>query len=298
MTAASAAPRLMRTQLLRMRPAMVTAAQLAPATAVLVGLFLVPLAVLVGVSFFKYVPGRLYEKTFTWENYVRAFSDAFYRDALFTTLKLSAWTVGLTVAIAYPLALYLLSARPAVRALVLAIVITPLFTSVVVRAYGWTIMLGDTGPLNSALSALGLPQIDLSRNFAAVVIGMVHIELPFMLLPVLAALRRVPADVVEASRSLGAGPIRTIVSIHLPISAPGVAAGCALVFGMTVSAFIEPSILGGPQIFLLAGVAYGEVTSKLDWPQGAALGYELLLVALVVATVIVRLGRPKWQERG
>jgi putative spermidine/putrescine transport system permease protein len=282
---------------LRLRPALLTIAGLAPATAVLAGLFVAPLAVLAGLSFFKYVPGRLYEKTFTWENYRHAFTDSFYREALYTTVQLSAWTVGLTLAIAYPLALYLLSCRPGVRAIVLAIVLTPLFTSVVVRAYGWTILLGDNGPLSKTLGAAGLPTPDLSRNFAAVVIGMVHIELPFMLLPILAALRRVPKDVVEASRGLGAGPLRTVLSIHLPISAPGIAAGCALVFGMSVSAFIEPSILGGPQIFLLAGVAYGEVTSKLDWPQGAALGYELLLVALVVATIILRLGRPKWEER-
>jgi putative spermidine/putrescine transport system permease protein len=263
----------------------------------LLGLFLIPLALLVGVSFFRFVPGQLYEKTFTWDNYRAAFTDPFYRRALFTTLSLSGWTVGLTLLLAYPLAFYLLRCRPLVRGLILAVVITPLFTSVVVRAYGWTIVLGDDGPLNSALRSVGLPSVDLSRNFAAVVIGMVHIELPFMLLPIYAALRRVPPDVVEASRTLGASALRTVWSVYLPISAPGIAAGCALVFAMSMSAFIEPSILGGPQVFLLAGVAYGEVTTKLNWPQGAALGYELLVVSLLVAAVILRFGRPRWQER-
>lgn len=274
-----------------------TAIELAPGLLVLVGLFALPLVTLLVISFFTYEPGRLFSEVFTLDNYRTAFTDSFYLRALRNTLIMCACVVGACLLVAYPLALYLVNCGRIARTIVVAALIAPLFTSVVVRSYGWTLLLSGDGPVADVVRALGGPDLHLEHTMVAAVIGMVHIELAFMVLPILAALQRVPAHVVEASRSLGAGPVRSVLTVLLPLTAPGIAAGCALVFGMTASAFIEPSILGGPRLFLLATVVYDEVNAKLDWPQAAALGYELLLVTLVVATVSIRMGRPKWQDQ-
>lgn len=283
--------------LTRLRPGTgwIIAASLAPGVAILLFLFFLPIVVLVVLSFLTSDPDLVFVKVFTLSNYQHAIADGFYLHALANTLALGAWVTCICLLIAYPLSLYLAGERPAVQGLLLAILITPLFTSVVVRSYGWAILLQENGPVNSALAVFHLGPVRTLGTLAAVVIGMVHIELAFMVLPVLASLRAIPANVIEAARTLGAGRLRTLVTIQVPLSAPGVAAGCALVFGMTASAFVQPALLGGSRTFLLAPVIYNEVNAKFDWPQASALGFELLLVALVVAVVSARWSRARWR---
>lgn len=243
-----------------------------PAMAVFALLFVAPLFALVLNSF------RTAQGAFTIANYVRFLGDPFYRDVLAHTLLIGAVTTLGCLLVGYPFALYLRGRTPRVRNYLSLVLLSPLLISMVIRAYGWLVVLGPNGPVAAAFEAVGLEAPILLYNDTAVVIGMVHVMLAYMVLPLVAALDRMDPTLVPAARGLGASGWSCFWRITVPMSVAGMVAGSLIVFSLTVSSFVTPAILGGPTVKLMPYFVYTEATVNLDWPYAAAIGFILVVV--------------------
>jgi ABC-type spermidine/putrescine transport system permease subunit I len=231
--------------------------------------------------------------TGTWTSVL---GDGFYWGIVWRTFRLGLITVAVCLAIGYPTAYALARLRhPRLRILALFVIFSPLLTSVVVRTYGWSLVLGDSGFINSTLDSIGLVDrpLALLYQFPGVVISLVHILLPFMVLPIYSVLGQVDSSLREAAVDLGATPLRAFVKVTLPLTLQGVVAGCQLVFALSVSAFATPALLGGGRVQVLATRIYQDV-GEVDWPGASVLSWLLLamaLVALALLGVTLRGGR-------
>ncbi len=201
--------------------------------------------------------------------------------AMERTVRISALSTALTLFLAYPIALWLLRLRPRARTAVLMTVFVSLASSLIVRNYGWLVMLADAGPVNLVLLAIGITDEPLRLVYSegATVVALVHYALPFMILPIYGALTRIPPSVVEAAQSLGAGPWRALWGTVLPLSMPGIFGGTTLTFAICMSAFVTPLMLGSPATAMISQVAAEQFLVQLNFPFGSA-----MIVALTFAT--------------
>jgi mannopine transport system permease protein len=206
---------------------------------------------------------------------------------MFRTLRISALVTIITLLLAYPLAALMARTRGLLLGLLLLSVLLPLWTSVLVRTYAWLVLLQRNGVLNEALFGLGLIKapMQMLRTEGAVVLAMSHVLLPFMVLPLYAALRAIPDDYVRAARMLGASSLSVFRHVVLPLSLSGISAGCLIVFLMAMGFFVTPALIGGPQQMMLATLVQQQVTELLNWPfAGALVG---VLLAFVLALVLL-----------
>lgn len=201
-----------------------------------------------------------------------------------TTLNLGFWTTFCTLVLGYPVAYYLARSTSPYRYVVFLAMFVPLMFSIVVRTFGWIILLGSDGLLNRLLQALGIisdPVVWL-YDFKATVIGLVHIFLPFMVLSIMSALSRIDPFVEEAANILGANRWKVFRHITLPLSSQGIFGGCAIVFCLTMGAYVTPKLLGGGRIQVLATEIYTQMLEIGDWGTTALLGLFLTVMTLVV----------------
>ncbi|GAA4088468.1 ABC transporter permease [Actinomadura miaoliensis] len=259
----------------------------APAIAIFALLFVAPLCTLVANSF------RTQQGALTLDNYVRFLGDPFYRGVLLNTLKIAALTTVGCLLVGYPFALYLRGRSPRVRNWLALMLLSPLLVSMVIRAYGWLVVLGPNGPVAGAFEAVGLGAPRLLYNDTAVLIGMVHVMLAYMVLPLMGSLDRIDPTLVPAARGLGASGWTCFWRITVPLSAPGMLAGAMIVFSLTASSFVTPAILGGPKVKLMPYFVYTQATTTLDWPYAAAIGF-----VLVIVTTGLLLGYARLLRRG
>ena len=243
----------------------------------------VPLALLGAVSLYN-------DPTLTTAGvtqYVKFLTDRFNLAVLGQTLWLGLLATVLALAIGYPLA-YICTVAPAAlqRVLVLVIVL-PLLTSAVVRTFAWVVLLGRQGIVNGLLAAVGLVDtpVRLLYTPSAVVVALAQIQLPLMVLPVITALGNIDPNLRHASHALGAGRWRTFFEVTLPLSAPGVLAGCLLVYAGSVSAFVTQTLVGGGQLMLMPQYMYQQAIQANNYPFAAAVA--MILLAAVLAIVIV-----------
>ena len=225
--------------------------------------------------------------------YAKFFTDRFNLAVLVQTLALGMKTTLLAVAIGYPLAyIYALSSRKLQRILILAIVL-PLLTSAVVRTFGWIVILGRQGIINSTLLAIGAVETPVSLLYTewAVVVALAQIEMPLMVLPIANALANINPNLQPASLALGAGRWRTFLAVTLPLSTPGLLAGCLLVFAASVSAFITQTLIGGGQLLFMPLYIYQQANQANNYPYAAAIAMSLLISVLVIVTLVNFLGR-------
>jgi putative spermidine/putrescine transport system permease protein len=203
-------------------------------------------------------------------------------------LWVTAWCLVLGYPVAYTLA-RLRSRR--LRALLVACLLVPLMTSVVVRSYGWMILLANSGLVNEALLALGLVDtpVQLLFNLTGVVIALVAILLPYMVLTLVPVIQNVDAALEEAAQSLGARPWRTFRDVVLPLSLPGVAAGSILVFVLAIAAYATPRLVGGSRLLVIPIFVYDQAMALLNWPFAAATSFVLLALVLLLTGVQGRL---------
>lgn len=256
---------------------------------VFVALFVLPLGNLAVLSFFRFDRTTGAVGGFTFDNYAKFLGDPFYLGILWRTFKLAVIVTLATLALGYPVALYLSRTTGRRRAYLMLLIMTPLLVSVVVRSFGWLVILGPNGLVSSALRAVGLidEPLRLLYTETAIALGLTHVFLSFMVLSVATALGRIDPAVLRAAASLGAGPIRTFLKVILPLSLPGVAAGSVIVFTLSASAFITPALLGGPRVKVMSSLAYQQAMLLSDWPYGAAIA--LVLLALTTAGVLLYL---------
>jgi mannopine transport system permease protein len=241
--------------------------------------FILPLAMLLRESLF--VP------SVSFTHYEKVFDEPVYLRVIFRTLRISAFVTVITLLLAYPLASLMARARGLLLGLLLLSVLLPLWTSVLVRTYAWLVLLQRNGVLNEILFELGVVKapIQFLRTEGAVVLAMSHVLLPFMVLPLYAALRAIPDDYVRAARMLGAGSLSVFRHVVLPLSLSGISSGCLMVFLLAIGFFVTPALIGGPQQMMLATLVQQQVTELLNWPfAGALVG---VLLAFVLALVLL-----------
>jgi len=201
----------------------------------------------------------------------------------------------LTLLCSYPIALFLFRTRSGWRSVLAILTISPLLVSSVVRTFGWMVILGDSGLVNSWLRGLGLitAPLPLMNNMTGVLIGLTEIEMPTMTLALIAGFARLDQTLEEAARTLGASPWRTLLRVTLPLSAPGIVIGCLITFVVVMSSFITPSLLGGGRVYVMATAIYQEALETLNWPVAATVSIILIAVFAVTVTAYERVSR-RW----
>jgi putative spermidine/putrescine transport system permease protein len=221
----------------------------------------------------------------------RFLSDPYYLGILWRTVRLSLLITVICAAIGFPLAYIMTKVGPRVRLWLVVMVILPLMTSVVVRTFGWMVLLSRSGLIPELLRDMGLVgrSFALMQTEAAIVIGMVQVLLPFMALSVLGVLTRIDARLEEAARTMGCSFLQTIRTVVLPLALPGIVAGSLLRFTLSASSFVTPSLLGGARIQVLAASIYRSVTATPDWPFAAAQAVILFAGILLLLIPYIRL---------
>jgi spermidine/putrescine transport system permease protein len=223
------------------------------------------------------------------DSYARI-SEPIVRDVLFRSIWLAFLTTVICLVIAYPFAYFLSTRRAAVRNIMLVFVMIPFWTNFLVRNFAWRVILGNDGPLTNATEFLGLGSAELLFTQTAVVLGLVYGYLPFMILPLYAAIERIDRRLLEASRDLYGTGLQSFRHVLFPLSMPGVIAGSILVFVPSLGAYVTPEILGGAKTTLLGSYIVTQFLTARNWPFGAALSFVLMLVMLITTIVYFRKG--------
>lgn len=256
-----------------------------------VAFFLAPMAVVLIAS----LTTPAGQPTFT--HYLRILADAYHWDVLWVTFRIGALTTLICILIGYPLAWYLVRTvrfRPWRRFCVILLVV-PLFTSNIVRSFGWMVLLGRNGLVNDGLIGLGL--IERPMRFLGtelgILIGLVYILLPFIVLAVGNALAKVDPALEHASADLGATPAGTFRTIIFPLSLPGLMAGAVMVFMLAVSAYVTPALLSGGRITVFSMLIFQQYSSVFDFNYGGALSITMLVLTLALVAVAGRLSEPR-----
>src|SRR5262245_38861798 len=234
---------------------------------------------------------QIYASGFTLQNYVRIVSDRLYLGLLADTLIYAAITAVICLMLAYPTALHLARTQSRWRGLLYAAVLSPLLTGVVIRCFGWVVLLANQGVVNDALRFVGLGPVRFMYSPAGVIVALVHVFLPFMILPIMNAIAAIDPRLEEAARTLGASPARVFRRVVLPLSLPGVQAGVILVFVLAASAYVIPMLIGGGRVQTMATVMVQQLLGGFLWPFGAALALVLsaaVVLALVSFTYLTR----------
>jgi len=230
------------------------------------------------------------DPSWTLANYARLAADPVFLRVLASTLITAAIVTAWTIVLGYPVAFAIARSRPAVANIVLVVVLLPFWTSVLVRSYAWMVLLGRHGLINEALTAAGIiaSPLRLLNTSLAVYIAMIHILLPYAILPLASVLRQIDGALLRAAAGLGANPWRVFRQVVLPLSLPGVVVGMLLVFVLSLGFYITPALVGGPRDTMLSMLITQQV-DLLNWPYAAALSTTLLAVALTLIGVALRL---------
>jgi putative spermidine/putrescine transport system permease protein len=229
---------------------------------------------------------------FSLDNFTRLVTEPVFRNVIVDTLRVATITTVCCVVLGYVVAYVICHLGPMGRFLE-ALVIIPLMTSVLVRAFVWIALLEDRGIVNTTLMTLGITDapIALVYNETGVLIGMIHVMLPFTIIPMIAVFRSIDPRFAQASESLGANPWSTFWRVYLPLSMPGVAAGGALCFVLSLGFFTTPAMLGGGQTMLLAQLIDVQIQRLLQLNQASALALSLIVLALIVWLLVSALRR-------
>jgi putative spermidine/putrescine transport system permease protein len=229
-------------------------------------------------------------------NYKKFLLDRFYLGVLGTTLRISLFVTLAALVTGYPVATYLHRAGPRERAVLMLLIVSPLLVSLVIRSYGWVIVLGPRGLINTVLTSLHViaTPLKLIHTETAVVVGLTHVFYPFMVLAIYSSLQNIDPAVVHAAQNLGASPRQAFWRVTLPLSVPGVVAGSLIVFALSVSSFVTPALLGGPWVKVVAYLAWEQNLVVLDWSFAAAIAVILLAVTAAIMYAYNRLVERGW----
>lgn len=263
-----------------------------PALALLLVFFVLPYVEMVTMSFrASGATGAPFGNGYTVAHYAKALTDTYYLGALGNSLLCGLIITVLCLLLSFPLALHLARSSGRWHVVIYACIVSPLLIGVLVRNFGWMILLAVDGPLNRWLMALDIIDrpMKLLFNQGVVIMALVHVFTPFMVLPIANALRNVNLSLYDASASLGAGKVETFFRVTLPLSFPGVQAGVILVFVLSVAAYVTPALLGGQSIPLMPAVVVLQLTGSFAWPFGAALAVMMAVATLSLVTVFTLL---------
>ncbi len=257
-------------------------------------LLLAPLVVLLGGGFFyplvKLMLQSVFAPSFTLEHYERLIHESLFIRVFWRTFKIALTCAAVALVLGYPIALALARVRRRWRLVLLGCVFAPLWTSVLARSYAWIILLQRRGVVNELLLGSGIidQPLRLLYTEGAMIVAMVHILLPFMILPIYASLVSISPELTRAARNLGATPWRAFLNVTFPLSLPGVFAGVLLVFILAMGFYVAPAIVGGSSTLVLATLIGQQMTVQLNWPLAGALCSVLLAITLTLAAIFRR----------
>lgn len=259
---------------------------LAPAGTLFLALLIVPLTVVLVFSFGERAPAGGVVPAFTLEQYANLPA----RWAAFkNTLMLAPIGTLAALLIAYPLAYFLaVRAHPKWKTILLILVVVPFWTSILIRSYAWIFLLGGRG-LPAVLEWMGIEGVRLINTPFAVLVGIVYGYLPLMVFPIYVSLDRLDKRLLEASSDLGAPPWRTFLQVTLPMSVPGIATGCMLVFILLMGEFLIPAMLGGGKVFFVGNALVDLFLQSRNWAYGSAVAVALVVIMLITVTAYMRL---------
>jgi putative spermidine/putrescine transport system permease protein len=253
-----------------------------PATVLFVALVVVPLTLTFILSFHVYDAATGVKDQYTLAHYIAVITDDYFLNIFWRTLRLAALTTLICAVIGAPEAYVLSRMREPWRSIFLLAIIGPLLVSVVVRTFGWSMLLGPTGLVNDSLRFLGLGTVRLLYTETAIVVALVHVMLPFMVIPVWTSLQKLDPMVEAAAWTLGATRFTALRRVVMPQVTMGLLSGSLVVFGLSTSAFAIPALLGGRRLKMAATVVYDEYMHELNWPLGAAIAILVLVANLVI----------------
>ena len=258
--------------------------------------FVVPMAMFLREGFVAVDPHSA-ARTLSFANYVHFLGSPDYLKVLWNTLRLGVIVTFLCLLLGYPLAYAMARFGPRWQRWILVAVISPLMVSVVIRTFAWQVILRNRGPLNDFLIATGIVHspLRLLFTFTGVVIGLVHVFLPYMVLPLASVIEKMDPRLEEAARSLGANVFRRFFEVVLPLSMPGILAGSMLVFTASVSAYVVPELLGGERVPVVPTMVTQQILILLDWQFGAAMATILIMLTLLVLLLYRWLSRHSFQ---
>jgi spermidine/putrescine transport system permease protein len=269
-----------------------SAALVSPALLWWAGLLVLPVGLVLAYSFFQrgVYGGVVYD--FTFDNYRRAV-DGLYLRVLWFSIRVALEATVVSLLIGFPVALFIATRPARWRTVLLVLVILPFWTSLLIRTYAWIVILNDEGIANRTLRELGLvdTSIRLLYNEFAIVVGMVSTYLPLMILPIYAAIERLGPELGEAAADLGANAWKRLWTVLVPLTLPGIAAGCIFVFVPSLGNFIIPDLLGGGRRQMVGTLVQSQFLEARDWPFGATLAVSLIAMLLVLVLVQAWLGR-------
>ena len=247
--------------------------------------FFLPIGLMAMMSLLTGNPVVAPNVAFTTRHYGRMIGDPYYLEVIWTTIRIGLLTTLIALAIGYPLAHWMARIKSrAGHALLLMAVLAPMLTGIVVRTFAWMTLLSDKGVINQTLISLGLitQPLKLMYNETGIVIGLVHIYVPFMVLTLTGVIGRIDERLEQAAENLGASPLRAFLEVTLPLSLPGILAGSLLVFALSISAYVTPILLGGFQIMTLPILIYQQISANFNVGFAASLGMVLLAVSLAL----------------
>jgi len=262
--------------------------------------FLLPFALVLGIALGTNAPDSVppVELGFSLDNFRLLLSDKLYLAAWLSSLRIAAVSTLAALLLGYPMAYAVARAAPRLRPTLLMLIVLPFWTSFLIRVYAWMGLLATNGILNTFLRWTGLvenPGTILGTEWA-ILLGIVYAYLPFMVLPLYAALEKLDTGLLEAASDLGAGPFTAFRTVTLPLSLPGIVAGCLLVFIPAVGEFVIPDLLGGTGTLMIGKVLWDEFFINNDWPLASAVAI-LLLVLLVGPIALFQRQQAKSLER-
>lgn len=231
------------------------------------------------------------EPSLTMAHYVRLIEEPLYFRIILRTLWIAFATTAIALLLGFPIAMLVARTRGLIGAMIVCCVVIPLWTSVLVRSYAWITLLQRNGIINTWLKDLGIVSqpLTLLHTEGAVLIAMSQVLLPFMVLPIYSTLRNIPDDLTRAAVNLGAGRIRAFLYVTLPLSLPGVTAGCLMIFVLALGFYVTPALVGGPRTLMIATLISQQATELLDWPFAAALSAVLMVISLGLTVVFRRM---------
>lgn len=255
----------------------------APAVGWLIAFMVTPCLLIFVYAFFERGIYGGIEYNFTFENFQRAF-DGLYASIFLKSAKIAGLSTLFAVLIAYPAAYAICLAPKRSQPVLLFFAVLPFWSNYLIRTYAWMVLLNREGLINGLLSSLGLTSepVSLLYTEGAVIVGLVYNYLPFVILAIYSTLSRLNPELLEASRDLGAGKIKTFYRVTLPLTLPGVAAGGVFVFVLSIGNFVTPALLGGGKFQMIGNVVYDQFLTANDWPFGAALGLILILIMITL----------------
>lgn len=269
----------------------------APALALFSLMVLLPLALTVLLSFQQFNHETGVQPGFTLHAYATVLGDSWYWEIFARTGWVALLATAICICVGVPEAYILSRMQAPWRSIFLLVILAPLLVSVVVRAFGWSLVLGPAGFVNRIFEAVGIGPVRMLYTPTAVVVALVHVMLPFMVIPVWTSLQKLDPWVENAALSLGASRFTVLRRVVLPQVLPGVLSGGLIVFALSASAFAIPGLLGGRRLKMVATLIYDQYLQELNWPLGAAIALALLVINLVVMVGTQALVESAWRKR-